>query len=377
MKKILIINNNLDMGGIQKSLVNLLKSIHNELDITLLLFSKSGALLKDVPENVKIITPRKSYCMLGLNRDELKKHPWLFLYKFFLIKYAKRFSRRNAMRLLGMFQKKIRGFDTVISYSHMPHHNVFNNGCGEFVLDKTVCDNKICLIHCDYLNSNCMTQKNNEVYAEFDKIACCSESVKERFLTGSKIVEDKVYTLRNFYDPDIIDLSKKDTYIFDENYVNIVTVARLSAEKGIERAISALADSGRKDIKYYIIGGGPKKEEIESLIKGKALHKQVFLMGEQSNPYRYMARADYLLVPSVHEAAPMVFDEAHMMGLCIITTDTTSAMEMVGKNGGIVCDNSVEGIKEAFIKINKESLKKKISYNNDKSKGQLFELIYN
>lgn len=42
MKKILIVNNNLDMGGIQKSLVNLVKEVYEEYDITLLLFSKSG-----------------------------------------------------------------------------------------------------------------------------------------------------------------------------------------------------------------------------------------------------------------------------------------------------------------------------------------------
>ena len=57
MKKILIVNNNLDMGGIQKSLVNLVKEVYEEYDITLMLFSKSGSLLRELPESVKIITP--------------------------------------------------------------------------------------------------------------------------------------------------------------------------------------------------------------------------------------------------------------------------------------------------------------------------------
>ena len=35
MKKILIVNNNLDMGGIQKSLVNLVKDIYMERDVTM------------------------------------------------------------------------------------------------------------------------------------------------------------------------------------------------------------------------------------------------------------------------------------------------------------------------------------------------------
>lgn len=56
MKKILIVNNNLDMGGIQKSLINLLKEIHNDYNVTLLLFSKSGTLLSGVPMMLKLLS---------------------------------------------------------------------------------------------------------------------------------------------------------------------------------------------------------------------------------------------------------------------------------------------------------------------------------
>ena len=99
MKKILIVNNNLDMGGIQKSLINLLKEIHNDYNVTLLLFSKSGTLLSGVPNDVKIIEPNKCYRMLGLKRAELKQYPLLFIIKFFLMKVAAVSSRRSAMKL--------------------------------------------------------------------------------------------------------------------------------------------------------------------------------------------------------------------------------------------------------------------------------------
>ena len=42
MKKILIVNNNMHIGGVQKSLLNLLRSIGDSYDITLLLFFKGG-----------------------------------------------------------------------------------------------------------------------------------------------------------------------------------------------------------------------------------------------------------------------------------------------------------------------------------------------
>ena len=41
-KKILIVNNNMHIGGVQRALVNLLKCIHGRYEITLLLFHPEG-----------------------------------------------------------------------------------------------------------------------------------------------------------------------------------------------------------------------------------------------------------------------------------------------------------------------------------------------
>ena len=376
MKKILIVNNNLDMGGIQKSLINLLREIHNAYDITLLLFSKSGALLKDVPEKVKVISPCKCYLMLGLTREELKAYPFLFLLKAFLLKHASVFSRRSAMKLLGVFQKRIKGYDCVISYSHLTDHKYFSNGCGDFVLDKTVSNNKICLIHCDYLNSGCMTDKNNAQYTEFDRIACCSDSVKENFVRCAAIEQSKVYTLRNFFDASIEKMAADCPYIYDDRYINLVSVARLSAEKGIDRALTALANSKRTDIRYYVIGDGPQRNDLVSKVNEHGLKEQVFFLGVQRNPYRYMVNADYLLVPSVHEAAPLVFDEANILGLPVLTTNTTSAMEMVGTEYGKVFDNSPEGIVSVLSGLSKGVSEKHLPRTNELQREQFIKLIY-
>ncbi len=376
MKKILIVNNNLDIGGIQKSLINFLKAIHNQYDVSLLLFSQSGALLNDVPENVKVLSPASCYCMLGLSKDELKAHPFLFIFKAFLMKYAKLFSRRSAMKILGLFQKKLTGYDAVIAYTHLSHHTYFWNGSGDFVLDKTVSHNKICIIHCDYLNSGCLSDNNNREYAEFDKIACCSDSVKERFLQGSDLNPEKVYTLRNFYDLDVLELANDSSYQYDEQYINLVSVARLSPEKGIDRAIEALYGCKRDDIRYYIVGSGPQKGKLQELVSEYNLENQVFFLGEQKNPYRYLVNADYLLVPSLHEAAPMVFDEANVLGLKVITTNTTSAMEMIGTENGIVCENSLDGIISVLSEIKKNAYGKE-TCNSNQLQNKQFNLIIN
>lgn len=374
-KKILIVNNNLDMGGIQKSLVNLVKEIYRDYDITLLLFSKSGSLLQEIPEEVKVITPRRGYRILGLDREELKKHPVLFVLKAFMLMYAKLFSRRSALKLLGIFQKEIGGYDAVVSYSHLPHTKYFGNGCAEFVLDKTKCDNKICFVHCDYLNFGGRTEANNRTYTEFDKIACCSASVRESLLFGSRLPEDKVYTVRNFYDLKLVDYPSDAERLFDESAINVVTIARLSEEKGILRAIEALFQSKRRDIRYYIIGDGPQKEKIASLIKKYEMEKCVMLLGEQRDPYQYLNQADWLLVPSFHEAAPMVWDEAMLMGIKVLTTNTTSAEEMIDCGRGIVCRNSTEGILCALTDIGKTTKSVKRAFDNASQRKQVETLL--
>lgn len=71
-KRILIVNNNMHIGGVQKALVNLLKEIASEYEVTLLLFYKGGELLQDVPENVCIITACDLLRCWGMTRRDTK-----------------------------------------------------------------------------------------------------------------------------------------------------------------------------------------------------------------------------------------------------------------------------------------------------------------
>ena len=69
----------------------------------------------------------------------------------------------------------------------------------------------------------------------------------------------------------------------------------------------------------------------------------------KKNPFPYVAKADVFLLPSFHEAAPMVFGECWALGIPVISTETSSAREMVEENKiGIVCQNSEEGIYKAL-----------------------------
>lgn len=94
------------------------------------------------------------------------------------------------------------------------------------------------------------------------------------------------------------------------------------------------------------------------------------------NPYVYMKQADYVVVSSYHEAAPMVFDEAKTLGVPVIATETTSAREMLGEQYGIVCDNSTEGLLAVLRRIKKHGQFETITVDNNMQKAQFEKLCF-
>lgn len=331
----------MQIGGIQKSLLNLLKSISRDFDITLLLFSNYGILFKDIPENVNVIFADKRIQVLGTPWSEVKKNPLLVYYKLCSKLICKIKGKDEALSFLFKHQKIISGYDAVISYSHCTPEKSLSVCTPEFVLKCTKSKNRICFIHCDYVHSETFSVHNNQIYKRFNKIACCSESVRRNFLQMIPELKSRTFAVRNFYDLSIVEQAKKKAYCYDNDYINLISVARLSQEKGILRAIEAIYKSHRQDIRYYIIGSGPQENEIKDYINSHSLTQMVFLLGEKKNPYRYMLYADYLVVPSYHEAAPMVFDEANLLNLIVISSETTSAQEMLTPFDKIVDFNNI------------------------------------
>lgn len=85
--------------------------------------------------------------------------------------------------------------------------------------------------------------------------------------------------------------------------------------------------------------------KINQLINEKGLSNDIDLVGKKNNPFVYIKNADFFLLPSFHEAAPMVYGEAISLGVPVVTTNTISAKELIEERDyGIVCENSEEGI---------------------------------
>ncbi len=386
MKNILIVNNNLHIGGVQKALLNLLYEIGSNYKITLLLFYDGGELRKDVPPWVKVISPASPFRYWGMTRrdasslkDKVSRTFWMVLTRLF--------GRKVALRLLYPLQKKWNGYDVAISFLHSGDAKVFLGGCNEFVLNCVNAKKKITFLHCDYQKINTDLTYNTDIYECFDVIAACSSGCRESFVKVMPQFAEKTIVVPNFHSyKKILDKAQCEPVLLPKDTINIVTVSRFGHEKGIPRAIQAIAELGkyRNKIRYYVIGTGKEFQKAESMVRELNLSDKVFLLGEKDNPYGYMRAADVLLIPSFSEAAPMVIGEAACLGTPILSTETSSAYEMVSMTGfGWVCDNSVGGITAGIQKIlaapsmlqERKAFMQTAEFNDDIARQQFAKLV--
>ncbi len=364
-KRIIIVNNNLEIGGVQKALVSLIKEIADVYDTTLLLFSDTGVYLNEIPQNVKLIKCNSLYKYLGISQLQCSSKKD-YLIRGFLAFITKLFGRDFALKLISFSQKKLPNkYDCAISFLHNGGKKSFYGGCNEFVLNKINCDLKIGFLHCDYSSCGANYELNNKNYFKFDKIAACSDGCRNAFVNCLPELSHKTVVVHNCYDFEIIkEKSAQGTIIFDKDYINIVSVARLSKEKGINRGVIAVREAitSGLNVKYHIVGDGIELQSLKGLCKELKIEENVIFYGNQTNPYKYMTNADILLLPSYHEAAPLVIDEARSLGVPVLTTATTSSVDMVEKNCcGWVCENSQQALSQKLIELitNKNVIKAK------------------
>ena len=354
-KSIIIVNNNLGIGGIQKALVNLLNEIAGKYDITLFLFKKSGELLHEVPDHVKIIEARGILRLLGVSQAESRQMGVFYYYfRAVLALFCRLFNNNLIIKCLVKTQVLNEKYDAAISFMQNSHNKLFFGGCNDFVISSIEAGRKISFVHCDFSNYEGNSKFNRSIYDKFDKVALVSNSCKHSFENIMPQLASKtvcVYNCCNY--EKIKEMANEDPYIYEKG-INLLTVARISEEKGFFRCIDIIKKLNQRGYEFFwhIIGDGIQKTELLQKIKANALGRYIIFHGGTNNPYRYMKNASALFVPSYHEAAPMVFMEAKALGLPILTTDTCSAKEMVeDTESGIVCDNQEEAILELLLKV--------------------------
>jgi glycosyltransferase involved in cell wall biosynthesis len=96
--------------------------------------------------------------------------------------------------------------------------------------------------------------------------------------------------------------------------------------------------------KYYIIGDGSKRNELQQLIDSLQLQDKVFLTGEKKLPFSGLEDADLFLMGSYYEGFPNVLLEAGAHGIPVVAFDAPGGIAEIitdNENGLLVEDNDI------------------------------------
>lgn len=333
-KKLLFSSYNLDIGGIETSLINMILSLdYDKYDVTLLLERKEGIFLNKLPASVKVFeynTSNDKNILVRKIKNGIK-----------LYKYIHKF--KNKFDFAGLYAPYLgpevriikKASKNNVVWIHSNYYYVYNKDINK--MKKFFDDRKI---------------------AEFNKIIFVSNESKNDFLNVYPSLKNKSYVLSNIIDYNkIVSLSSDNAEKY--NVPLIVFVGRLDEEsKRISLLINSLSKFNN-DYECLIIGDGPDKEKYQSMIEELSISNKIKLLGKKENPYPYIKNSDLVILTSNYEGFPVVLMEAIILNKLFISTVGVSDKYINLDNYGYVI-NSEDLVNTLDLFFNRKLKIKKI-----------------
>ena len=193
-------------------------------------------------------------------------------------------------------------------------------------------------------------------FMKADIVVCISSWAKKQLMQVLPELKTTIVCHNLVNEGRILKLSSTEVVSNSKRGITLITVSRLSKEKGIARFINVLANVIREhrhlDITYFVVGDGPEKKSLQELIQHLKLENFVKLLGEKSNPYAYMKQADLYVCPSYSEGYSTTCVEASILGIPILTTDVPGAREIIQTaEAGMVVANNEQGLRSGLLTI--------------------------
>lgn len=346
MKHILFINGHLNAGGVERSLVDILKHMdYTKYAVDLLLLEDIGDYASELPPEVKVLF-RDIHHTYGSFASSIRRcivaHDWMCLRLRFLFLLQKFFGactlKRVATILLGKHH-----YDCVIG---------FRPGiCSDLAAYSVQTDRKITWWHHGEFNVDCAAY--GDMCSRMNAVAVVSQSCKEMLQDQLPGLADKLVYIPNMLDAVAIG-QKAGNSPYTGDMLHIVSVGRLAPEKHFENIIpvaKTLRDMST-DFVWHIVGEGSERAKLEALIAESNLKDHVILDGSKTNPYPYMKYADLFVHPSYVESQGLTVLEAMALDVPCVVTKSLGPCEFIedGVNG-LLTEKSPESLAEEVLAI--------------------------
>lgn len=331
-KKILFIITQLEMGGAQRFLVNLLARISNNYDIKVAFGSDGISQISD-----KLNT-------IGVNNTALKHlrrniNPLEDLKAVFEIKKLIQDFKPDDLFLLSSKAGFIGSLAGKLSAHRLRLRVIYRIGGWSFNDPRSLWQKKL------WLRLEKQSARNKDVI-----IVNSTRDMMQAEKLGIK-PREKLITIYNGIDPYSLNLlpkeeARKELLKHIPSNAETIratkiigTVANFYPTKGLKYFIeSAEHFKNNDDVIFVLVGDGEQKNELQDMIREKGLENKIFLTGQIADSHRLMPAFDIFVLPSVKEGFPWVVIEAMSAKIPVIATKVGAVPEIIdnGKNGFIV-----------------------------------------
>lgn len=165
------------------------------------------------------------------------------------------------------------------------------------------------------------------------------------------------YNIKNaytIYNPILVDdilKLKEEQHTIAGEY--IIAVGRFNYEKQFEKLIITYKETflAQKNIKLLLIGEGPCQDDYKMLITKNKLQENIILLPFTTNPYRYIARAKFLVLCSLYEGFPMIILESLVCKTPVISFDLKTGPSEIIKhleNGLLIENQNFNALKDGL-----------------------------
>lgn len=334
LKKILFVIPKLDGGGAERFIINLCSSFinNNQFECKLLILSGNGDLIEDAKKlNIDII----------LGTSERVRDSF-----FEIISFISKIKPDIVFSTLSHF-------NLLVGYISILFPKI------KFIARET----------------NIVSKENKRgilidflykiSYSLVDKVIVQSDDMLKDFATTYNIPLKKIIKVNNLVNiKRIQDSSNSDCLIkFNSSKINLITVGRLSYQKGYDLLIHSFSKFTNIDNYHlYIIGKGEDHEELIHLSKKFNCEDHISFLGFVNPPYPLIMMADVFISSSRYEGFPNAVLEALACGIPVIANNYKGGInEIINNSNGMIIDiTNKSKFQECVDRINKEFCKKSI-----------------
>ena len=344
--------NNLECGGAEKALVSLLNEMDYErYEVDLLLFSQKGMFLKQLPSNVRLLPAPSAFQFFDTPIKQVflhavKRFDFSILWARFQMKKILQSEKVPAVKeqriwpiLRSVLPKNKGSYDAVIAY--LQKTPIY------YAVDKVDAKVKIGFIHNDYTHLQLNATIDRPYFDQLDVIASISESCVAILKDVFPEFAQKIKLKYNIVSKAMIQRLADEEVPEEFSGNTIVSVGRLNYQKAFDEAIVSSALLKQKGIahRWYVLGEGSDRPELERKIKEYGVTEEFILLGLRENPYPYIKKATVYAQPSRFEGKSIAIDEAKVLLKPIVVTNFPSAKDQIIDGvTGIIADLNPEAV---------------------------------